>query len=226
MTEGKGTEQFTNDIYATNEALPSYPSRMADSYGDNFPLSDLATFQPEVADDEADSEPETEFASADLRCAGSHGGDGCGSSVDDSPDNRSKLAELPAQSIETTDSLTEVPHVASQAEIINFADFATRGKKNQKPVSSFDSASATCGKKPVPHVASGRWQVDYVRASENTYAFRLRWAEGKKRGTPIYVSRVSITVFQMIRKGNYDAFKKQLISSHCESTLPARLAAG
>lgn len=85
--------------------------------------------------------------------------------------------------------------------------------------------AATCGttEKPLESTSAtcGKWQVDYVRASENTYAFRLRWAVGKKRGTPVYVSRVSATIFEIIRKRNYEAFKKQLIAIHGTRALSA-----
>lgn len=111
------------------------------------------------------------------------------------------------------------PHVAQSPNVLPFA-------RPAKATTSLKSTNATRGTKPAPHVAPGRWQVDYVRASENTYAFRLRWAEGRKRGTPLYIKRVAATVFQSIRKGNYETFKQQLIASHSESSLHASHAAG
>lgn len=87
--------------------------------------------------------------------------------------------------------------------------------------------SATRGTNPGPHVAphtwddGGKWQVDYVRASENTYAFRLRWAVGRKRTNTQYVSRVTLTTFKRIKQGDYDAFKNQLIAIHGSGALSA-----
>ncbi|MGH9799763.1 MAG: hypothetical protein ACRD82_05310, partial [Blastocatellia bacterium] len=88
--------------------------------------------------------------------------------------------------------------------------------------------AATRGRKLVARKSAtcGAWQVDFVRASENTYAFRLRWAQGEKRETPLYVSRVSITTFKLIREGNYDAFKIQLISEYGQGAILSSQTAG
>ena len=119
----------------------------------------------------------------------------------------SKLAELPAERGEASVEPVNVPHMAPAPNVL---PFATRG--TAKPLKS---TSATRG------TADGKWKVDYVRASENTYAFRLRWTVGRTRGTPIYISRVSAAVFQMIRKGDYEQFKKGLISDYCAGALRA-----
>lgn len=60
------------------------------------------------------------------------------------------------------------------------------------------------------------YRVDYVKASKNTWAFRIRWMEDGGREPVIYVSRVNDKLFKMITKGraNYAAFKRQLIASH------------
>ena len=65
-----------------------------------------------------------------------------------------------------------------------------------------------------PHVAQGKWQVDAVKTSKGAWAFRLRWAEGRKRGTPIYVARVSDEMYTAIREADYEQFKAELISIH------------
>ena len=135
----------------------------------------------------------------------------------------SKLAGVPVERRPAVESAgVKLPHVAP----VKSAKNAPHVARTDNAATSLESTSATRGTKPAPHVAPGRWQVDYVRASENTYAFRLRWAEGRKRGTPLYIKRVAATVFQSIRKGNYEAFKQQLIASHSESSLHASHAAG
>jgi len=102
------------------------------------------------------------------------------------------------------------PHVAPKPAAKNVLPFATRG--TTKPLKSTGATRGT---------SDGEWKVDYVRASENTYAFRLRWTVGRKRGTPVYVSRVSAAVFHMIRSEGYEQFKKGLISDYCAGTLRA-----
>ena len=99
-------------------------------------------------------------------------------------------------------------------------------------VNPLDSTVATRGAASSPRVAKsksaigGKWRVDYVRASENTYAFRLRWVVGNHRGTPVYVSRVQVSTFNLIRKGNYERFKDGLIASYSEGAVSTGRATG
>jgi hypothetical protein len=59
-------------------------------------------------------------------------------------------------------------------------------------------------------------RVDYVKASRNTWAFRIRWKEADGREPAVYVSRVNDKLFNSITKGKvrYAAFKKQLVFSY------------
>lgn len=90
---------------------------------------------------------------------------------------------------------------------------ATRGQNNP----------ATRGQKSLrknqPHVATKKPYIEAVGASVGTMAFRIRWRENGKRSAPVYLSWVSNDVFQLIKKGDYDAFKKQLISNYVQTTL-------
>lgn len=108
----------------------------------------------------------------------------------------------------------ELPHVAEMpSNVVDMREFATRGGNDIKPKKSGSKAkSATRG---------GKWQVDAVKASKGTWAFRIRWAEGATRGTPLYVTRVTDSVYKSIRKGNYAAFKNQLIASYGEGAVRA-----
>jgi hypothetical protein len=67
-----------------------------------------------------------------------------------------------------------------------------------------------------PKKTGDNYRVDYVRASTNTWAFRIRWTEPSGDEPAVYVSRVSNKLFKMITKGKvrYAAFKKQLISGY------------
>jgi hypothetical protein len=69
---------------------------------------------------------------------------------------------------------------------------------------------------------AGKPYVEAVGASVGTVAFRLRWRENGKRMPPIYLSRVSKEVYAIIKTGNYEAFKQQLIASHSEGAIRAR----
>ena len=72
---------------------------------------------------------------------------------------------------------------------------------------------------------AGKRYVEAVGASVGTVAFRLRWRENGKRMPPIYMSRVSKEVYEIIKAGNYEAFKQQLIASHDTETVRAGNAA-
>lgn len=95
--------------------------------------------------------------------------------------------------------------------------------KTSTEVSPLDPTASTCGQDDRPHVdkgvKSGVWRVDYVRSSEGIYAFRVRLVDGKKKGTPHYVSWVSTKVFAEIRRSDsdYEQFKKQLIAEYTEA---------
>lgn len=111
------------------------------------------------------------------------------------------------------------PHVAKKkvatggqkAEVV---DLATVRKKRQK---TQRLGLATRGQKK----ARSKAYVEAVGASIGTMAFRLRWRENGKRQPPIYLSRVSNDVFAMIKQGNYEAFKEQLVVSHSAGAIRA-----
>lgn len=148
------------------------------------------------------------------------------------PGDGAELVELPAGDGETaepvrvnlphvanksaTESAEELPPVAEKPLPKNVLKFATRGKsKQRKPRAKSTSKLATRGKSEKPP------KVEDVKASKGTWAFRLRW--NSLPGRPvIYVSRVADSTYELIKKGNYDAFKEQLISSYSESALRAR----
>jgi hypothetical protein len=64
-------------------------------------------------------------------------------------------------------------------------------------------------------------RVDFVKASKNTWAFRIRWTEPDGTSPAVYISRVNDKLFNLIkrRKNRYAAFKKQLISSYLSRTV-------
>jgi hypothetical protein len=123
------------------------------------------------------------------------------------------------------------PHVAKKkrrkpaapgraAEVV---DLAT---ERNKRLNSQGHSPATRGQKTLrknrPRVAKGEPYIEPVKASKGTWAFRIRWREDGRRVKPIYISRVSDAVYEMIREGDYDSFKEQLIASH----MPGAVRAG
>jgi hypothetical protein len=86
-------------------------------------------------------------------------------------------------------------------------DIAAWKAKRQKPQRL---GLATRGQKK----ARSKPYIEAVGASVGTVAFRLRWRENGKRMPPVYLSRVSNEVYEVIKKGNYEAFKEQLVASH------------
>lgn len=115
----------------------------------------------------------------------------------------------------TTKAAEDLPHVAEKPLPKNVLKFTTRGKsKHRKPRAKSTTKLATRGKSEKPP------KVEDVKASKGTWAFRLRW--NSLPGRPvIYVSRVADSTYELIKKGNYDAFKEQLISSYGESAFRA-----
>lgn len=105
------------------------------------------------------------------------------------------------------DDAVGMPHVAMST--------ATRGKSEKvKPRVKSTIKHATRGKSALPP------KVEDVKASKGTWAFRLRW--NSLPGRPvIYVSRVADSTYELIKKGNYEDFKQQLISSYIESAIRA-----
>jgi len=105
------------------------------------------------------------------------------------------------------DDAVGAPHVAMST--------ATRGKSEKvKPRVKSTIKRATRGKSALPP------KVEDVKASKGTWAFRLRW--NSLPGRPvIYVSRVADSTYELIKKGNYEDFKRQLISSYIESAIRA-----
>jgi hypothetical protein len=104
------------------------------------------------------------------------------------------------------------------ADVLDFAAGRDKRLKTQQP------ELATRGKKLVSKKTRkgiGEWRVDAVKASAGTWAFRLRRQENGKRSKPIYVSRVANTTYEMIREGDYEGFKKQLVASHMPGAVRA-----
>ena len=119
-------------------------------------------------------------------------------------DNRACVAE----STEVSGCESQ-PHVAT-ATRGQIVDLATERKRRRKV--------ATVRQ---PHVAMGKPYIEAVKASKGTWAFRLRWYENGARVKPIYISRVADSVYEIIRRGDYEAFKKQLIGSHSAGAVRA-----
>ena len=99
------------------------------------------------------------------------------------------------------------PHVA-----------ATRGKspqleENTDSYSESAGEEKSCGETSLKPCGDNP-KIDAVKASKNTWAFRVRWIEPDGSRPVVYLYRVSDPVYRMIRKGNYAAFKKQLISGY------------
>lgn len=86
---------------------------------------------------------------------------------------------------------------------------ATRGKS---PVTITKQTVATRGKsRPV---------VEAVKASKGTWQFRLRW--NSEPGRPVYyVATVADSTYEMIRKGDYEGYKKALIADYEASAVSA-----
>jgi hypothetical protein len=122
------------------------------------------------------------------------------------------------------------PHVAKKkrrktatrgqsADVVNLAAVRAKRQKTQQ------AELATRGQKLIgkkTRKGAGNWYVEPVKASAGTWAFRLRRREDGRRVKPIYISRVSDAVYQMIREGDYDSFKEQLVASH----MPGAVRAG
>lgn len=88
------------------------------------------------------------------------------------------------------------PPVDKGPNVLDFSRRSTGGQPDGKP---------------------GRWSVDHIKASTNTWAFRVRWISGREKGPPTVITRVSDKVFHKIRKGNYEQFKQNIIAIHEEN---------
>src|SRR5262245_10150945 len=104
----------------------------------------------------------------------------------------------------TDDKCRDSTLILAKPNPINVVPFPTKTKRGRKK----KSTDATL-------------QVDYVKASKNTWAFRIRWTESDGQRPVIYVSRVSDKLFNLITKGKvrYAQFKKQLIASYKSRTV-------
>jgi len=102
-----------------------------------------------------------------------------------------------------------------QKNVVQLQDFAA-----QKKISAAKSKNKSATRGKSKSATRGKITVDSVKASKGTWAFRLRWNSAP--GRPVhYVSRVSDTVHELIRGGDYEGFKAQLISSHGTGTIRA-----
>lgn len=118
-------------------------------------------------------------------------------------DNQPRVAKKKPRKIATRGQLAEV--VSLDAE---------RNKRQKSQQHSAATRGRKTLRKKQPHVAGGNPYVEAVKASKGTWAFRLRWRSGGQRSKPVYLSRVADPVYEMIREGNYEAFKEQLVASH------------
>lgn len=86
---------------------------------------------------------------------------------------------------------------------------ATRG---ESPVTATKQTVATRGKsRPV---------VEAVKSSKGTWQFRLRW--NSEPGRPVhYVATVADSTYEIIRKGDYEGYKKALIADYEASAISA-----
>jgi hypothetical protein len=115
--------------------------------------------------------------------------------------------------------------IATRGQKAAVVDLDTVRRKRQE---SQQPELATRGQKTLTkkgRSGAGKPYVEAVGASVGTIAFRLRWRENGKRMPPIYLSRVSKEVFEIIKAGNYEAFKEQLVSSHSAGSVRAGNAA-
>jgi hypothetical protein len=114
------------------------------------------------------------------------------------------------------------PKPATHGNFGNVVDLvAERDKRHRAQQHSLATRGQKGLRKKQPHVAKNQPYVEAVKASKGTWAFRLRWREEGKRQPPVYVSRVADSIYQLIREGDYEAFKQQLIAGHMPSAVRA-----
>lgn len=113
-------------------------------------------------------------------------------------------------------TVANLPHVADSSKVVSLQEFATRGKsKGRKVPVKSTSNRATRGK-----LSDRPPKVEAVKNSKGTWAFRLRW--NSLPGRPVaYVTFVSDAVYELIKSGDYDAFKEQLITNYNAKALRA-----
>jgi hypothetical protein len=100
---------------------------------------------------------------------------------------------------------------------------AKRQSSQQHPLATRGQISATRGQGKLTRGSrrsdvSGHY-VEAVKASKGTWAFRIRWRDVDGKRPVVYVSRVSDVVFNLIKGGDYEAFKRQLIAGHSASAI-------
>jgi hypothetical protein len=105
------------------------------------------------------------------------------------------------------------------AKVVDLA--AERSKRLRSQGHSLATRGQKTLRKNQPRVAKGKPYIEAVKASKGTWAFRLRWYEDGRRVKPIYISRASDAVYEMIREGDYERFKEQLVASHMPSAVRA-----
>jgi hypothetical protein len=104
---------------------------------------------------------------------------------------------------------------ATRGQMADVVDLATE-RRNRQKTHTHSVATRGAIKLRKSRIVKGSKSVvvEPVKASKGTWAFRLRVRIDGVRQPPIYVSRVSDMVYQMIREGDYESFKKQLIESY------------
>jgi hypothetical protein len=135
-------------------------------------------------------------------------------------------APLPAREPSSTTAQPSTSIGAAEVEetFPEVADDSLFSETDEETATIDDSDEANVIDFPGQHSRRGRkkksventYRVDYVKASTNTWAFRIRWMEIDGREPVVYVSRVNDKLFKLIRRGRaaYAAFKKQLIVSY------------
>jgi hypothetical protein len=124
--------------------------------------------------------------------------------------NRSRVAKKSAVNLATRGHGAEVVDLATERRNrlkTQQHSLATRGQKTLR--------------KNISHAGHRTAYIEAVKASKGTWAFRLRERIDGVRRPPIYISRVADSIYEMIRGGDYETFKQQLISSHSAGAVRA-----
>jgi hypothetical protein len=120
-----------------------------------------------------------------------------------------------AQNIEPHVVRKSAKYRATLGQVAEVVDLAAE-RRNRRKTHTHSVATRGAIKLRKSRIVKGSKSVvvEPVKASKGTWAFRLRVRIDGVRNPPIYVSRVSDLVYQMIREGDYESFKKQLIESY------------
>lgn len=107
---------------------------------------------------------------------------------------------------------------ARNFDAATFTQSATSGSADV--VATRGESSVTLTKQTVATRGKSRPVVEAVKASKGTWQFRLRW--NSEPGRPVhYVATVADSTYEMIRKGDYEGYKKALIADYEASAVSA-----